>query len=94
MPQATCDHSLSLGKHRVHSPLALLVQRLGTAWQRRREQRIAREAFLTLRHLDHSQLKDIGISLDDVEWAAHLPLETDAATVLQECKHRRATSKA
>ena len=44
----------------------------------------ARRAVAQLAHFDDFLLADIGISRADVEWAAHLPLTTDATGALEE----------
>lgn len=56
-------------------------------WQRfllRRQQKIDRDAFMTMLSLDDGLLNDIGVTRGDVMWAANLPLSTDAATALRE----------
>jgi hypothetical protein len=46
-------------------------------WKARRE--VSQHAGL-----DDFKLADIGVSRGDVEWAAHLPLTTDATVALEE----------
>ncbi|MFK7861907.1 MAG: hypothetical protein AB8B64_24050 [Granulosicoccus sp.] len=57
----------------------------------RRQQKIDRDAFLTMLSLDDSLLNDIGVTRSEVRWAANLPLSEDAAVALREsaCGARR-----
>lgn len=54
-----------------------LFSRLFHNWKARRE-------VSELAGLDDFMLADIGISRADVEWAAHLPLTTDATEALED----------
>jgi uncharacterized protein YjiS (DUF1127 family) len=54
-----------------------LFSRLFHNWKARRE-------VVELAGLDDFMLADIGVSRADVEWAAHLPLTTDATEALEE----------
>lgn len=56
---------------------------------RRREQRGRRMAFLNLTRLDDHVLDDIGVTREEVERAAAMPLEVDAARALQAMARRR-----
>jgi uncharacterized protein YjiS (DUF1127 family) len=44
----------------------------------------ARRAISQLAGFDDFMLADIGLSRADVEWAAHLPLTTDATSALED----------
>ncbi len=55
----------------------------------RRSQRDARTAFLPILRLDDRMLEDIGVTRDDVLWAARLPLEVNAAKAM----HARARNR-
>ena len=49
-------------------------------WRRiRRDQRIARAAFLHVLALDDRALDDIGLTREEAMWGARLPLRVDAA---------------
>jgi uncharacterized protein YjiS (DUF1127 family) len=54
-----------------------LFSRLFHNWKAHRE-------VSQLAGLDDFMLADIGVSRGDVEWAAHLPLTTDATVALEE----------
>ena len=54
-----------------------------------RELRLNREAFLNLLRVDERALEDIGVTREDVDWAARLPLETNAALALRQRAARR-----
>lgn len=49
------------------------------AWRSRRD---SRDAFANLLYQDDRVLADIGVLRDEVEWAARLPLDMDAAAAL------------
>lgn len=61
------------------------ISRLLQRYSLRRQQKIDRDAFLTMLSLDDKLLDDIGVTRADVTWAANLPLSDDAATVLRQC---------
>ena len=48
----------------------------------RRAQKDARDAFLTMLTLEDKILDDIGVTRDDVKWAASLPIEVNASRAL------------
>ena len=53
-------------------------------WRRKRgDMREARAAFLTMLSLDERILDDIGVTRDEVRWAASLPLQVNAASELK-----------
>lgn len=56
----------------LHGSLFHPLFRLFEAWQRRRR-------FATLRDLDDRQLRDIGLTHDDVAWGMRLPITENAA---------------
>ncbi len=56
----------------VYSGLFDPLFRLFDAWQRRRR-------FGRLRDLDDRQLRDVGLTRDDVAWGMRLPVREDAA---------------
>ena len=51
------------------------VARLWSALGKWRALRVRRQAFLNTRRLDDRMLADIGVTREEVEWAAGLPLE-------------------
>lgn len=57
--------------------------------QQRKLHKDARTAFMTTLRLDDKMLKDIGVTREEAEWAATLPLEINAAKAL----HARARSR-
>ncbi len=81
----------------VRRPRRGLAAAVGALWQdaatrlaERRRRRLDRSAFLTLTGLDDATLRDIGLARADVEWAAQLPLDVNAARALQARKRRNA----
>lgn len=58
-------------------------ERLIAWFDKRSEQVVDRMAFDTLTRLDDRQLRDIGLTRDDVDWASRLPLSQDAAEALK-----------
>ncbi len=63
--------------------------RLVQVSKRRKIQRLNRSAYLTLLYTDDRLLKDIGIDRADVEWAAKLPLDRNAALEIEKIRKRR-----
>lgn len=60
------------------------------AWRTRCAQREARDAFRNTLRLDDHLLDDIGVTRDEVEWAARLPLDENASHALfARAKRRR-----
>ena len=70
-----------------HDFLTMLAGRLRTFLERKalyRQRKIDRAAFLTMMSLDDSMLDDIGLTRNDIIWAAKLPLSVDAALAVRE----------
>lgn len=77
----------SFGSTRARDPFARLRDVLYGAFRnirRRRDHRLDRAAFLNLTRLDERLLDDIGVTREDVAWAAALPIEVNAARALRE----------
>jgi uncharacterized protein YjiS (DUF1127 family) len=69
-----------------------LVQRARTALVTYREQRMTRDAFMNTVHLDDRLLDDIGVTREEVERAARLPLRVNASHALYaRARSRRAS---
>lgn len=62
--------------------LQTVVLRLRDRYRRHRARRDDRDAFMHLLRLDDRVLDDIGVTREEVEWAAALPLEVNAAAAL------------
>lgn len=80
---------------RAHAPIARLRGILAAAARdvrRYRELRRDRAAFLHLARLDDRLLDDIGVTREDVEWAARLPLDRNAARALRGRATRRCSA--
>ncbi|MEZ5933735.1 MAG: hypothetical protein R3F54_17645 [Alphaproteobacteria bacterium] len=60
-----------------------LPERLRLWHQRRRALKEARAAFMHTVYLDDRLLDDMGVTREEVLWAARLPLEQNAALALQ-----------
>ncbi|WP_179954032.1 DUF1127 domain-containing protein [Denitrobaculum tricleocarpae] len=62
---------------------------------RRRAQKLARDAFMATVRLDDRMLDDIGVTREEVQWAAGLPLAFNAARALHSrARARRRRAKA
>ncbi len=59
-----------------------IVSRLWRNWQ-------ARKRIVNLAAYDDFMLRDIGVTRDEVQWAAGLPLTVNAAIALEERAFRR-----
>jgi uncharacterized protein YjiS (DUF1127 family) len=60
-----------------------LISRVWRNWQ-------ARKRIVSLNSYDDYMLKDIGVTRDEIQWAAGLPLTVNAALALEErAFHRR-----
>jgi len=59
-----------------------LIRRARAALATRREQRMTRDAFMNIVDLDDKVLDDIGVTREEVEWAARLPLRVNASQAL------------
>lgn len=57
--------------------------------EKRRDLKQARAAFLNVAHLDDRLLEDIGVTREEVQWAASLPLEMNAALELKKLADSR-----
>lgn len=88
----TCLTLRARASIRAHAPFARLREFLGAVARdarRYRELRRDRAAFGNLMRLDDHLLDDIGVSREEVEWAARLPLARNAARALRERALRR-----
>jgi uncharacterized protein YjiS (DUF1127 family) len=54
-----------------------------------RENRTTRRAFMNTLRLDEKMLDDIGVTREEVEWAASLPLRVNASHALYTIARRR-----
>ena len=72
------NRAQSLAAFGADNPFA----RLWRHWQARR--RVAQ-----LKNFDDHLLRDIGVTREEIEWAAHLPLTLNAALALEERAFRR-----
>lgn len=61
-----------------------LVGSMRALWRRLRAQMEDRAAFETVTRLNDEQLRDIGLSREDVDWARTLPLSINAGAALAE----------
>ena len=66
-----------------------LIERAGDWFRRRSAQITDRRAFDTLTRLDDRELRDIGLTREDVEWASKLPLSWNAAQAMRERAKKR-----
>lgn len=80
--QPIAYHSPSTAGRR-EKPTQGFVARLAAWFEHVAAERIDRAAFDTLTRLDDRQLRDIGLTREDVEWASKLPLSRSAAEALK-----------
>ena len=59
-----------------------IIKRLWRNWQ-------ARRRIVNLDHFDDYMLKDIGVTREELQWAAGLPLTVNAALALEERSFQR-----
>lgn len=72
------NRAISLGEYGAVS----FIRRLLQNWK-------ARRRIVNLSHYDDHMLRDIGVSRNEVEWAAGLPLTVNAALALEERAFKR-----
>lgn len=66
----------------IASDFWAFVERQRARLDERREQRDARDAFLNMLTLEDKILDDIGVTREDVKWAASLPIAVNASRAL------------
>ena len=71
--------------------LQTLTSRLRHKLETRHEHRVTRRAFMNTFRLDDKMLDDIGVTREEVEWAASLPLEVNASLALYARARKRRT---
>lgn len=82
----------AIGNPLPHSLLGILreiFKKYRHSRQLRKSQRDARTAFLPILRMDDQMLEDIGITREEAQWAAGLPLEVNAAKAM----HARARNR-
>ena len=80
-------HSVSLTR-RVVDGIAASGRNWLARYLRRRQQRIDRDAFLSLLGKEGWVYRDMGVSRANVEWAARLPLHVNAGRELEKLRAR------
>lgn len=84
------DHGAAIGRAAGGDGVfGRLRQRFGSALRRWSERRVNRATFLRLRDLDDRQLRDIGLTRGEVDWAASLPLWRDAGLEAKQAAEQR-----
>ena len=73
---------LQIGGLRIGAALRLPMSRLAAMLETRRQNRDRRDAFLNMLRLDDNILDDIGVTRAEVDAAARLPLNLNAADAL------------
>jgi uncharacterized protein YjiS (DUF1127 family) len=69
--------------------LQTLMSGLRKTRETHRENRVRRRAFMNTFRLDDKMLDDIGVTREEVEWAASLPLRVNASHALYARARRR-----
>ena len=64
------------------APIRTLMFRAHGALMTRHENRVTRRAFMNTFRLDDKMLEDIGVTREELEWAASLPLRVNASHAL------------
>ncbi|WP_119165320.1 hypothetical protein [Algihabitans albus] len=62
---------------------------LSESLRRRRDERLARLAFLNMLTLDEKTLDDIGVTREEVVWGSRLPLHVNAALEVRRVARKR-----
>ena len=78
MREYALNQAISQGEYGIVS----LLRRVTRNWR-------AKRRIVALASFDDYMLRDIGITRDEVEWAAGLPLTVNAAVALEERAFRR-----
>ena len=95
--------SQSIASPMIHQVTRQIGKEVSACWQkvrrwyrRRRDLQEARAAFMHTVYLDDRLLDDMGVTREEVSWAASLPIEENAALALREraAKRRCARSAA
>lgn len=73
----------SLMTHPIEQAAFAYLNRARNWYRRRRDLNEARSAFMHMVYLDDRILDDMGVTREEVLWAASLPLEENAALVLR-----------
>ena len=71
----------AISREQIGGSIASIVLRMFQNWRARRD-------VAKLETFDDHMLADIGLSRGDVEWAAHLPLSSNASQALETRSHR------
>ena len=79
------DYALNQALYRGEYGIVYFLRRVSRNWKAKR--RIA-----SLGNFDDYMLRDIGVTRDEVQWAAGLPLTVNAAVALEERALRRRKS--
>lgn len=73
----------------ILTSLSTFVTRIRDEYLHHREMKNERAAFMHMATLDDSTLDDIGVTREDIAWAASLPLDVNAALAVRERARRR-----
>ena len=76
------DYALTMAQAQEATGSASILGQLIRNWR-------ARRAVARLDRLDEHMLRDIGVTREDVRWAAGLPLTVNAALAMDERARRR-----
>lgn len=74
---------------RLLSTLTAVLNTIRSWHQKRRNLKESRAAFMHMVYLDDQILDDVGVTSEEVRWAASLPLEENAALALREMAKER-----
>ncbi len=81
--------------HQIGPQVFAILQRVRHWYRQHRDQKEARAAFMHTVHLEDRLLDDMGVTREEVMWAASLPLEENAALALRKrAAQRRAAQSA
>ncbi|MGI9487708.1 MAG: hypothetical protein ACR2RF_17880 [Geminicoccaceae bacterium] len=75
--------------HQMEQAFSAFLQKVRCWYRRRRDLKEARAAFMHTVYLDDRLLDDMGVTREEVRWAASLPLEENAALALRERAAKR-----
>jgi len=93
MTASVSETSLFALQRGTTGPFPAFLKRWHRWYRHRRDLKETRLAFMHVVHLEDRLLDDMGVTRDDVLWAAALPLEVNAAKALRLRAQRQRTTR-
>lgn len=93
MTMSATDSAASAMNFPIGQAFSAHLERVSYWYRRRRDLKESRAAFMHTVHLDDRLLDDMGVTREEVLWAASLPLEENAALALRTRAAKRRRSR-